>query len=112
VRADRPQAFAPGGVVSQLLRADPDRYIPAAVRERTPLPTETDSEQAARRGRYRRLRSRLRTDRGWPVNDLVTLNLDLPTLAQDLATNRRLQPAFVQALKVSTILDPTCGSGA
>jgi hypothetical protein len=112
VRAECPGAFVPGGTVWQRLQADPDRYIFPAVRSTQSLPTETAAECAARRQHYRRLRGQLRAGRISTVNDLVTLNLDLQRLAQDLACDPRLQPAFVQALESHAVLDPTCGSGA
>jgi len=112
VRAACTQAFARGGVAWHLLHSDPDRYIFPAMRESKPLPTEAAVECAARRLHYRRLRGRLRAGRVNAVNDLVTLNLDLERLVQDLAADQCLQPAFVRALESHAVLDPTCGSGA
>jgi hypothetical protein len=109
-RSDSPDK--PASAVWQLLRSKPDRYIPAAVRCRQCLLTETRTEHLDRRARYRNLLRQLRAGRVRSVNDLVTLNLDSPTLACDAAGVPALQPACARSLETIAVLDPTCGSGA
>lgn len=137
-------AFAPEGEVWRRLTDEPDTYIPAAlrhgVREALPdyiaagldavsargrwneaapashgLPTEIWREVVARRARYAEVRGKLVGGEVRAVNDLVTLNLDLPQFALDVLAQTEdpgLVRAFWKALNEVTVLDPTCGSGA
>jgi hypothetical protein len=130
--------------IGDLLAADPDRYIRDALRHgvdqalpaeiaagvsdprqrgrwnvaATPahaLPTETWREVIARRERYQALCSKLSADDAKTSADLVTLNLDLGQLAQDLVEScdsPTLLLAVYRALESLSVLDPTCGSGA
>ncbi len=157
VRDSRPEAFAPDGPAWQRLRAEPDRYIYPAVRQgvdlelpphiacglkdvsqrgrwneraaaKFALPTEIWRETVARRQRCAELRERLRdTTQPLEINDLITLNLDLRQVAQDLIEDCD-SPEFLSAFWTAlagrgatepgglchgiTVLDPTCGSGA
>jgi hypothetical protein len=139
-----PAAFQPGGPVWRLLRDDPDKYIYPAVRQGVDLPlpesiaagsediaqrggwnrpaaaefalpTETWREHMARRQRCHELRRRLRAGEVHAVNDLVTCNLDVSQLAEDVldtCDDPDLLRAFWHALEKVSVLDPTCGSGA
>ncbi len=112
---ERPGAFGPDGPAGRLLRTDPDRYIPEAVRRETGLPAETGREHAARRQRCNDLRDRLRGGRMRSVDDLLTNNLDLTRFTADLlttCTDAGLLRAFWHALTELTVLDPACGAGA
>jgi len=97
----------------QMLREEPDGYIPAAIRQREPLPTETPLETQARRGRYRRLRTLLRAGRITSVNELITHNLDVRRFA--VAAIAKASPALAagiaKTLASIRVLDPTCGAG-
>jgi hypothetical protein len=115
-----------------LLRGDPGRYVQPQLQhgmalELPPgepdgptapslgLPRETWRETAARRRRCAALLERLAGPEPLGVCDLVTANLDLTRLAQDgLARwpGKSLALVFWQALERTTVLDPTCGSGA
>ncbi|MDR2705010.1 MAG: Eco57I restriction-modification methylase domain-containing protein [Planctomycetaceae bacterium] len=79
------------------------------------LPTETWREHVARRTRCLDIRNKIKSGTIKTVNDLITLNLDIRQLAQDMIVNTE-DPAwlwqFYSALDSVTILDPTCGSGA
>jgi len=94
--------------LAALLTTDPERYLPPALLQRAPLPTETPREHRARREHCRQLRQRLRTG-PVSVNDVVTWNLDGERLALDVLPD---SPAMRDALRTFTILDPTCGDGA
>lgn len=127
-----------------LLTIDPDRYIYESVRygveeplpnqiasgladladrgswsEKAPpshgLPGETWWEVIDRHRHYRNLRARLESGEIRSVDEAITANLDLRTLADDylrtLAPLQSVEDAYA-ALKGLTILDPTCGSGA
>lgn len=99
----------------QLLRADPDRYIPASIRQAGYLPTETEREYAERRQRYAVLKTKLAAETSLSISDLITCNLDLCQLALDIihtAANPSLLRTFYRCLQTISILDPTCGSGA
>jgi hypothetical protein len=131
-------------LVWELLQNDPDRYIYEAVRkgvdiplpseieigikdisQRTnwnkpassdySLPTETWREHVARRTRCLEIRNKIKSGQIKTVNDLITFNLDIRQLAQDLifhTDNSKWLWEFYSALDSVTILDPTCGSGA
>lgn len=142
-RAECGEAFESGGVIWTLLRDDPDRYIydaarhgtnkplPAHIEEgrtdptkrtawNTPapaefaLPTETWREHVIRRQRYEVLREKLALGEVTDFNQLVTHNLNVRQLAQDIVENSdpKLLQAIYRAIENITILDPTCGSGA
>lgn len=136
--------FKPNGLAWKLLREDPDRYIYKAVRQGvdTPLPnaiaagiddvsrrdgwnrpanpelalpTETWREHIARRNRCLELRQKLASGEIQSINDLITYNLDIRQLAQDVTENcfdPELLSVMYQAISQITVLDPTCGSGA
>jgi tRNA1(Val) A37 N6-methylase TrmN6 len=130
--------------VWELLKNDPNRYIYNAVKkgvdetlpatisagiddvskrtdwnkvadEKVALPTETWREHVARRLRCHDIRDKMKLGQIKSVNDLITFNLDIRQLAQDMIVNTD-DPTFLQqfysALDSVTVLDPTCGSGA
>ncbi len=79
------------------------------------LPTETWREHVGRRQRYEEVRAKLAAGEVQSISDLVTYNLDLEKLAQDVIYNSEgpeLVRAFWKALREVSVLDPTCGSGA
>ncbi len=79
------------------------------------LPTEIWREVVARRRRYEEIKTKLAAGEVRDINDLITLNLDIRQLAQDVIENcegPELLRAFWHAIEKVTILDPTCGSGA
>jgi hypothetical protein len=79
------------------------------------LPTEIWREVVARRKRYEEVRSKLTAGEVRSINDLITYNLDIRQLAQDVIENcegPELLRAFYHAIENVTVLDPTCGSGA
>jgi hypothetical protein len=78
------------------------------------LPTETWREYGERRKRCLELRETLRRGEVYEVNDLITYNLDLRQLVQDVVERcgPDLLMAFWRALTRITVLDPTVGSGA
>jgi hypothetical protein len=130
--------------VWQLLQNNPERYIYNAVKkgvdillpseievginnvsQRTDwnkpasfdyaLPTETWREHVARRTHCLDIRNKIKSGKVKTVNDLITLNLDIRQLAQDMIVNTDDSDwlwHFYSALDSVTILDPTCGSGA
>lgn len=136
--------FQPNGLAWKLLRDDPDRYIYEAVRKGVDiplpnaiatgindvskrdgwnrsaapefaLPTETWREHVVRRIRCLELRQKLASGEIQSINDLITYNLNIRQLAQDVIENcfdPELLWAFYQAISQITVLDPTCGSGA
>lgn len=136
--------FQEDGIAWKLLRDDPDRYIyePVCQGVNIPLPkdieagindvskrdcwnkpaapdyalpTETWREHIARRNRCLELRQKLADGEINSINDLITYNLNIRQLAQDVIENcydPELVWAFYQAITKITILDPTCGSGA
>ena len=136
--------FQKDGIAWKLLRDDPDRYIYEPVRQGVniplpedieagvndvskrddwnkpaapdyALPTETWREHIARRHRCLELRQKLADGEINSINDLITYNLNIRQLAQDVIENcydPELVWAFYQAITKITILDPTCGSGA
>ena len=98
-----------------LLHCDPDRYIQQALSIREHLPAETERDYAIRCVRYQKLYASLRSGQVQHVHDLVTYNLNVRQLAQDVLTrceNPALLHAFFTYLRELTVLDPTCGSGA
>jgi SAM-dependent methyltransferase len=115
VAADCPVAFRAGGVVWRLLHAHPDRYVPAPLLSEGPLPTETEREIVARRGRVDELRRRLRKGEIHSANELIRCNLDLERFLEDIVlhvADPALRHAIRDALARITVLDPTCGTGA
>ena len=79
------------------------------------LPTETWREHVARRRRYEEIYAKLAAGKIRSVQDLVTYNLDIEKLAQDVIRHSEgpeLVRAFWKALGEVSVLDPTCGSGA
>ncbi len=79
------------------------------------LPTETWREHVGRRQRYEEIWAKLAAGEVQSISDLVTYNLDLEKLAQDVIYNSEgpeLVRAFWKALREVSVLDPTCGSGA
>ncbi|MCS7288636.1 MAG: N-6 DNA methylase [Roseiflexus sp.] len=129
-------------LISDLLRRDPLRYIPAALQhgmnQELPvavaagisdvaqrhtwdaaapashaLPGETWREVIARRHRVQEVRAALRAGIVNPA-DLVTYNLDLTRLMRDLCAvwPQSRLNDLDMALMRLTVLDPTCGSGA
>lgn len=79
------------------------------------LPTEIWREVVARRTRYSEVRGKLERGEVRSVPELITLNLDITTFAQDViryAEGPELIRAIWKAITKVTVLDPTCGSGA
>ncbi|GHF60395.1 hypothetical protein HNQ07_004233 [Deinococcus metalli] len=79
------------------------------------LPTEIWREVVARHTRYAEVRGKLERGEVHSVSDLITLNLDIITFAQDViryAEGPELIRALWKAITTVTVLDPTCGSGA
>lgn len=78
------------------------------------LPTEIWRETIARHQRCHELRKKLRAGEVRDPADLVTLNLDIRQLTQDLIATAPadLALAMWKALRALSVLDPTCGSGA
>jgi hypothetical protein len=79
------------------------------------LPTETWREYVARRKRFDDVWNKLVDGEVTEINDLITLNLDIRRFAED-TINTTESPdvvrAFYKAIRKSSVLDPTCGSGA
>ena len=109
-------AFEGEQAIWQLLQADPDRYIYAAVKkgvdlplpgeiaaglsdasrrtewnkaapEEYALPTEIWREVVARRKRYEAVKGKLAAGEVGSINDLITYNLDIRQFAQDVIEN-------------------------
>lgn len=79
------------------------------------LPTELWREVIARRKRYDEVCAKLRGGELVGIDDLITWNLDIRQVAEDVITNcedPELLRAFWHAIERVTVLDPTCGSGA
>lgn len=79
------------------------------------LPTEIWREVVARRTRYSEVRGKLERGEVQSVTELITLNLDIITFAQDViryAEEPKLVHVIWKAITAMTVLDPTCGSGA
>ena len=143
VRQCCPAAFG-AQAIARLLRAAPDRYIYAAMRHGAELPLpapiaagqrdcarrlawnepappqyglacEIWREVIARRARYAEIRERLVAGRIGTTSDLISCNLDIARLAQNLietCDSPDALDAVWQTITRMTILDPTCGSGA
>lgn len=79
------------------------------------LPTEIWREVVARRTRYFEVRGKLERGEVRSVAEMITLNLDIITFAQDViryAEGPELIRAIWNVITTVTVLDPTCGSGA
>ena len=79
------------------------------------LPTEIWREVVDRRNRYTEVKSKIDKGDIQHINDLITYNLNIRQLAQDVVENTNdpeLLKHFYKALNSVTIIDPTCGSGA
>jgi hypothetical protein len=99
----------------QLLRHDPERYIPTAIRCAEYLPTETRDEYEARRRYYDQLRALINAGAVHSIDGLITHNLDIERFAQDVVRyigEDKVLYVFYGQLRQLKILDPTCGSGA
>jgi hypothetical protein len=99
------------GIAEMSARAQWNRAAPAEFG----LPTEIWREVVARRTRYAEVRAKLVAGEVREINDLITLNLDIQQLAQDVIERCEgpdLLRAFWKAIESVTVLDPTCGSGA
>ncbi|MBV9231113.1 MAG: Eco57I restriction-modification methylase domain-containing protein, partial [Chloroflexi bacterium] len=106
-------AFSADGPIWYLLRSNPDRYIPASMRNEEYLPTESKREYIARHARYAEIKTKLSTITS--INDFITYNLDIRRFAHDAllnCTDSALLRAFYESITHITVLDPTCGSGA
>lgn len=103
-----------GSPVWELLRRQPESYIPPVRNAPLPLPSESEIENRDRLRRCRQLRKLLALGKITSANDLVTHNLDIRRFVLDAITvgDRKLAGAFLAALDKIRILDPTCGSGA
>jgi hypothetical protein len=107
--------FRPDGPLWQMLRADPDHYISAALRHQGYLAAETDREYAQRRKRYVDLKTMLATGMIISINDFITYNLDITCFLRDIihtTNSTKLLHTLYSCLASMSILDPTCGSGA
>jgi hypothetical protein len=95
---------------------DVEPYVYDAVKQRQPLPTETDREYEARQTRYQRIEGDFAAGRIASINDLLTYNLNIGRFAQDWVAGIRdpvtLRAFYFHCLTKVTILDPTVGSGA
>lgn len=79
------------------------------------LPTEIWREVVDRRNRYKEVKSKIDNGEITAINDFITFNLNIRQFAQDAIENTN-DPDFLRhfykALNSTTIIDPTCGSGA
>lgn len=105
------------GPVWQLLQANPDRYIYAAVKNggESAFANEHERFALAQQKRLQQLRERLSSGEVRDINEVVTCNLDIRRFAQDViqtCLSPRALAAVWRALESVAILDPTCGSGA
>ena len=110
-----PEQFGPEGAAWELLRRDPNRFIPAVVQTEGLLPAESDREREARLARLARLRDCVASGKIRSIDDCITENLDArQVLADFISFAGDLGPALALAeeLRSLTVLDPTCGSGA
>ncbi len=110
-----PQVLGEDGVVWGLLRDDPERYIPWAIRCEGYLPTETGREYEMRRSYYKQLRARICGGEMRSIDDFITYNLDIGLFAQDVLRSieePEVLYVFYEQIRRLRILDPTCGSGA
>ncbi len=79
------------------------------------LPTETWREVVSRRVRCEEIRNKLASGAIRCINDVVTYNLDILRLAEEVIANSEgpeLLRSFYKSLCSMSILDPACGSGA
>jgi hypothetical protein len=110
-----PDFFAPDGLLLSLLQKAPERYIHAALNAPGRLPLETERDLQGRRARYTQLLVCLQQGRIASIAEMVNANLDLQRLLFDLIETT-CDPGMVlqiyHLLSQTTILDPTCGSGA
>lgn len=83
--------------------------------EKFALPTEIWRETIERRQKYKEVLGKIQSGAITDINDFITYNLDVCQFAQDVIDNID-DPDFIRcfykALSSTTILDPTCGSGA
>lgn len=109
-----PHVFGPDGLAWELIREDPDRYIPAVVASPELLPDENERERVARLGRVGKLRTKLTEGAVAGPDDALTSNLDLRVLMADVLAfaDVPLAEAVYAELGLTSVLDPTCGSGA
>lgn len=87
--------------------------------ERTPeawaLPTEIWRETIERLTRYSSIKEKIENGEIDAINDFITYNLDIRRFVYDYLAytpNNLFVSHFYKALQQTTILDPTCGSGA
>src|SRR5450755_4215293 len=111
----RPGTFSEEGACWQLVRRNPERYIPSALRCTEYLPGETRDEYEARRQYCQHLYTLMHAGAIHAIDDFITYNLDIERFAQDVA--RYIGEAedlyvFYGQLRQLKVLDPTCGSGA
>lgn len=143
-RKDCAIAFEASGSIWRLLRADPLRYIfpamqhgcdkslPEQIQEGVGnialrgawnkladpvygLPTETWREAISRRNCFEGIHNKLTSGQIHSICDLITYNLDIQQLTQDIIESSEgpdLLRAFWKAITTIRVLDPTCGSGA
>jgi len=115
VERQRPGTFSEEGACWQLVRRNPERYIPSALRCTEYLPGETRDEYEARRQYCQHLYTLMHAGAIHAIDDFITYNLDIERFAQDVA--RYIGEAedlyvFYGQLRQLKVLDPTCGSGA
>jgi len=79
------------------------------------LPTEIYREVIERRKRYKEIKNKIDLGEIAGINDFITYNLNIRQFSQDVIENTndpKFLKAFYNAISSTTILDPTCGSGA
>jgi hypothetical protein len=102
-------------VISGILADDPDRYIHAPIRSDEEVESESGDGTLDDRSYYCALRERLRNADLGGFADLLTVNVDLRQLAQDVIEScdtPTLLGHIYRELQALSVLDPTCGSGA
>jgi hypothetical protein len=109
-----PHIFGQGGLAWDLVREDPDRYIPPVVAGSDLLPDENERERVARLARVSQLRTRLAEGAVVGPDDALKDNLDLRALMADVLAMADIPLAedVYGELRLTSVLDPTCGSGA
>jgi hypothetical protein len=115
VERQRPGTFSEESACWQLVRRNPERYIPAAIRCIEYLPGETRDEHEARRQYCKRLYTLIHAGAIHAIDDFITYNLDIERFAQDVARyigEDEILYVFYGQLRQLKVLDPTCGSGA
>ncbi len=114
VARHRPGTFGRESASWQLLRRNPERYIPAAIRYTEYLPAETRDEYEARGRYYDHLRALISEGAVCSIDDLITYNLASELLMQDMVRNIEEGEVLyvLEQLRQFSVLDPTCGSGA